>query len=175
MKRILTATMIAGLALAPTTYANDAHHPDKEKASVAAAAQPAKAPADQTAQRMQENVKRMQSQLDGVRKANDPAQLEKLLAEHMQTMRENMMLGNAMMQGRGMGMMGGQGGMGMMGGHGGMGMMDQCMKMMGGMSGAGPADASARLDQMEKRMDMMQMMMGQMAGRAMPASAEPAK
>ncbi len=109
-------------------------------------------PVDQTAQRMQENVKRMQTQLEGVRKAKDPAQREKLLAEHMQTMRENMALGQTMTQGGGMGMMGGQGGMGMMGGQGGMGMMggqggmgmmggqggmgmmDQCMKMMGGMS-----------------------------------------
>lgn len=173
MKRTLIATLVAGLALAPITYAEDAHHPDKDQPAAA----PAQAPVDQTAQRMQENVKRMQSQLDRVRKTKDAGERERLLAEHMQTMRENMALGQTMMPGGGMGMMGGAGGMGMMGGRGGMGMMDpammdQCMKMMGGPPGAAGTDMASRMAQMEKRMDMMQAMMQRMAGPEAPAAGK---
>ena len=173
MKRILIASLVSALSVGPIAYADDAHHPDKDTSAAGSSAQP---PVDQTAQRMQENVKRMQSQVDRVRKAKDAGERDRLLADHMQTMRENMALGQSMMQGGAMGMMGGRG-MGMMGGRGGMGMMDpammdQCMKMMGGASGTTSADISARMAQMEKRMDMMQMMMQRMAGAEAPAAAK---
>lgn len=47
-------------------------------------------------------------------------------------MRENMAMGQTLMQGGSMAMMGGPGGMGMMGAQGGHAMMDSCMKMTGG-------------------------------------------
>ena len=149
MKAILITTLVSGLALAPAVFANDAHHPDKDRPAMSAASPSGQLPADQTASLMQENVKRMQEQLENVRRAKDPAERERLLAEHQQTMRENMALGHSMMQGGnagmggqgGMGMMGGQGGMGMMGAQGGMGMMGAQggMGMMGGMHGAAAA------------------------------------
>lgn len=128
MKSILITTLVSGLALAPAVFANDAHHPDRDRSAMSAASPAGQLPADQAARLMQENVKRMQEQLENVHRAKDPAERERLLAEHLQTMHENMALGRSMMQGGSAGM-GDHGGMGMMGGQGGMG-------MMGGMHGA---------------------------------------
>lgn len=90
MKRILIASLVSALTVAPLAYADDAHHPDRDPSAATSPAQP---PVDQSALRMQENVKRMQSQLDRVRKAKDAKERERLLADHMQAMRENMALG----------------------------------------------------------------------------------
>jgi hypothetical protein len=104
-------------------------------------------------------VKKMQGQLDRVAKAKTDEERQKAMAEHMQTMQENMkmargmqagMMGCPMMEG---GMMGGKGGMGMMGGN-------------------SPDAMAKHMERMEKRMDMMQMMMEQMtksASMPMPA------
>jgi hypothetical protein len=123
-------------------WAVDEHHPDR--------AQPAKAPAAEagkTVQKMQENVKKMQGQLDRIAKTKDEMARQKLLQEHMQTMRENMIAS--------MGMMGGMMDCPMM--SGGMGMMGE-----GGMA---PDAMMNHMQMMEKRMDMMQMMMEQMNSR----------
>jgi hypothetical protein len=86
--------------------------------------------------------------LKRIAKEKNEAERNRLLDEHMQTMRENMMLAGGMasgcpMMGSGMGMM------------------------------MGPGDMMERMQQMEKRMDMMQMMLEQ---RDKPPSAPaPAK
>ncbi|NMG30004.1 hypothetical protein [Aromatoleum evansii] len=155
MKSILIAAMAASLGLAVPAYADDAHHPEQ---AAAAAQAPADAPA-QTLQKMQDNVKKMEGQLDRVAKAKTDEDRQKAIAEHMLTMQENMTLAR--------GMQGGMMGCPMMGS--GMG------AMMGAMMGqqGGPGDGSmqmgmmARMQQMEKRLDMMQMMMEQsMRGQA---------
>lgn len=159
MKRhaLFATLMLSALAMQPV-LADDAHHPDQKAGAVAPAA-------EQTIQKMQANTKRMQSQLEQMAKSKDPAQRQKLLQEHMQTMQENMMAGKSMMGGMmdcpmmKDGMMGGGMGMGMMGGKG--GMMGQGMQ--GGMAGQDDM-MTKRMDMMEKRMDMMQMNMGMPPG-----------
>lgn len=150
---LLVAGLAAAMAGSLPAVADDAHHP--AKADPPAATQ-AKAPApEQTVKKMQGNVKKMQAQLDRLGKAKNEAEAQAILAEHMQTMRENMMLGRGM-AGMGCQMMGG----GMMGqGMQGQGMQD----MMGGEA------MMQRMQQMEQRMDRMQSMLDQMAK---PATAK---
>jgi hypothetical protein len=138
----------------PYAIADDAHHPDQPKPQSATTASPvAPASVDKSVQIMKENTKKMQTQLDKIGRAKNSQERQRLLQEHMQTMRENMMLGKGMMSDM-MGcpmMKGGMMGDGMMGGG---------MGMMGG--GTAPDAAMNRMNMMEKRMDMMQMMMEQM-------------
>ncbi|HUX64485.1 hypothetical protein [Sulfuricella sp.] len=152
MKTINTlvfATLTALALSAPYAIADDAHHPDQPKTQSATTAAPvAPASVDKSVQTMKENTKKMQTQLDKIVRAKNPQERQRLLQEHMQTMRENMMLGKGMMSDMmGCPMMEG----GMMGGG---------MGMMGG--GTAPDAATNRMNMMEKRMDMMQMMMEQM-------------
>lgn len=143
MKRSLTA-FAAAMVLALPAHAVDEHHPEGQSAA------PAQAPA-KTVQQMQDNAKKMESQLDRLAKAKTPEERQKLLAEHMQTMRENMMLGQQMGMGdAGCPMMGMMGRGGMMMGSGGAGMDPEAMMN--------------RMQHMEKRMDMMQMMMERQMG-----------
>jgi len=155
MKKTLT-TLAAALMLAAPAWAVDEHHPEQQAG--AAAQSPEKA-----VERMQENATKMQVQLDRIAKAGTPEERQKLLMEHMQTMRENMMLGQQVAMGSGMncpmmGMMGGGMG-GMMGG----GMMGGGMMGPGG-AGPDPQAMMNRMQQMERRMDMMQMMMERQMG-----------
>jgi hypothetical protein len=90
-------------------------------------------------------MQKMQEQMAKLRSTTDPAERQKLMLEHMSTMREGM--GTMMkMGGSGMGMMPG-GGM-----------------MQGDKSPAKPGagDMQGRMGMMEQRMGMMQMMMDQM-------------
>ncbi|NMG76970.1 hypothetical protein [Aromatoleum diolicum] len=156
MKSILTVLAIS-LAAALPAYAEDAHHPDQPAA--VSAPTPEKA-----VQKMQDNTTRMQSQLEAVAAAKSPEERQKLLMEHMQTMRENMMLGHQMATGQ-MGSMGSMGCqmMGDMGKMGGMGMMQgKGMMMAPDAASASPEAMANRMHQMERRMDMMQMMMERM-------------
>ncbi len=155
--KLAMTAMAASLAFAAPVFADDAHHPEKAQEAKAATARP-----EQTVRKMQDNVRKMQGQLDRIAKAKTDDERQKAMAEHMQTMQENMMMARGMQAG----MMGcpmmeggmmGKGGMGMMGG----GMMGGGMGMMGGPQ-AGGAD---RMQQLERRMDMMQMMMEQMMRR----------
>ena len=157
MKKLLISSVVAGLLIgAPVVYADDAHHPDQQGQTSKVTA-PVSADGDKAAQKMQENVKKMQAQLDKIQKTKDPKARQKLMMAHMQTMRESMMLGESMMPG----------------------MMD-CSMMKGGMmkgammgegeAGASPDAMMERMNGMEKRMDMMQMMMEQMTkSQSMPA------
>jgi hypothetical protein len=159
MNKTLTV-LAAALALAFPAHADDAHHPEKQQDKPAAAA---KAP---SVKALQDNVKKMQRQLDRAARAKTADERQKAIAEHMQTMRENMMMGQQMAGGA-MDCPMHEGGMGMMG--------------KGGMMGGGdPARHEAMMDrmqQMEKRMDMMQMMMERTmkpgGGEAMPGMGRP--
>lgn len=136
MRTTLTA-LAASLLLALPAVAEEAHHPEQKTDAV----QTAK-PAAKPLQQMQTNVKKMDAQLKRIANEKNEAERNRLLGEHMQTMRESMMLAGGMtggcpMMGSGMGMMMGPGVM------------------------TGSGDMAERMQQMEKRMDMMQMMMEQ--------------
>ena len=167
MKNIAVTAIAAALAFSAPVFADDAHHPEK-----AADAKSAPAPLAPQVRKMQDNVKKMLSQLDRVAKARTDAERQKAMAEHMQTMQENM----GMARGMQAGMMDCQMMHGMMG-KGGMGMMQGGMMGKGGMGMMGgataPAEAADRMQQMEKRMDMMQMMMEQMMRRQEGAAPAP--
>lgn len=158
MKTTLS-TLAAALLLALPAYADDAHHPGQKDAP-AAPAPAVKAPAVKAPtvgaplRKMQANVKKMRAQLERVGKTTGEEARRRLLAEHLQTLQENMMLGKEMADDH-CSMM--DGGMAMQG-HPGMGMMAPGSGMM------------ERMQQMEKRIDMMQMMIEQM-GKAQPMSA----
>jgi len=168
MNKFAMTAIAAALAFSAPVFAEEAHHPEKAADAKGTPAQPAP-----QLKKMQDNVKKMPAQLDRIAKAKTDEARQKAMAEHMQTMQENMnmargmqagMMDCPMMEG---GMMG-KGGMGMM--HGGM-MGKGGMGMMGG--GGAPADVPDRMQQMEKRMDMMQMMMEQMMRRQDGAAPAP--
>lgn len=144
---LLSGLMAAGLATSSMAIADDAHHPGKANPPAAAQAKPA-AP-EQTVKKMQANVKKLQTQLGRLGKAKDEAEFQKLLAEHMQTMHENMALAEGM-AGMDCGMMGTPDMHGMMGqGH-------DMHGMMGG-NMAGDHDAMMqRMQQMERRMEALE-------------------
>ena len=101
MKPMLITALAMSLAAASPAWAEDAHHPDQAPAATApAAAAPAPTP-EKTVQRMRDNAATMQSQLDALAAAKTPEERQKLLMAHMQTMRENMMLGQQMAAGDG--------------------------------------------------------------------------
>ena len=154
MNKLYLAVIALSATLSVPALADDAHHPDQPKTQAAATVAPvAPASVDKSVQAMKENTKKMQAQLDKIGRAKNPQERQRLLQEHMQTMRENMMIGKGMMSGMmDCPMMGG----GMMG----EGMMGGGMGMMGG--GTAPDATMNRMNMMEKRMDMMQMMMEQM-------------
>ncbi len=169
---LLTASFLLALAAAPAG-AVDEHHPETPgSASAGVVSLPqAVGPA---VEKMRENVRAMQSQLDRVAAAQTDEERRDALAEHMRTIQQNMLMGRNMMIGAagdcpmmGGAMMGG----GMMGA----GMMGGAMMgpgMMGGAvsAGAGPAE----MQRMERRLDMMQMMMEQMLQARQPqAGAAP--
>ncbi|MEN9395581.1 MAG: hypothetical protein RLZ81_111 [Pseudomonadota bacterium] len=166
MSKFTITALIAAVALALPAWADDTHHPEKAAAGKAAPSAAATQPA-QAVPKMRGNVKKMQAQLERIAKAPTDEARQKAIAEHMQTMHENMQMARGM-QGPAMGcpmMDGAMMGKGMMHGEGGM-MGKGGMGMMG--SGA-PADGAADpMQQMDKRMEMMQEMMKTLMER-MPA------
>lgn len=167
MKKIAMTAIAAALAFSAPVFADDAHHPEK-----AADARSAPAPLAPQVKKMQDNVKKMPAQLDRIAKARTDAERQKAIAEHMQTMQENMGMARGMQAGMMMDcpMMEG----GMMG-KGGMGMMGKGGMMGGGQGMAGADDMMAkRMEMMEKRMDMMQMMMQGRMGMPEGVPAKPA-
>ncbi|PKO82548.1 MAG: hypothetical protein CVU19_00895 [Betaproteobacteria bacterium HGW-Betaproteobacteria-13] len=136
MKTLATTLLSMSVFLTVPAFADQSHHPEQAAAEM---------PASVTFERMQDNLKIMQAQLQRAAGAKTDEERQKAIAEHMQTMRENM----GMVQGMQGGMMACpmmQGGKGMMGGD--------------GMS----KDMGSRMHNMEQRMDMMQMMMQRMSG-----------
>ena len=170
MKKQVLSTLTAlaaALLLATPAMAVDAHHPEKT-AEAATAPAPAAAPhTRQTVQSMQGNVKKMRAQLDRMAAAKTDEARQKAMAEHMQTMHENMMMARSLQPGMmSCPMMDGMGKKGMMD-HSSMG-QGGGMGMMGG--SAQPDGASDRMDKMEKRMDMMQQMMMERQSTPAPAA-----
>ena len=153
MNNLTISVFLASLLALPMAQAADeedhaAHHPGADQ-SQAAPAQDDKA-AGMKMEKMREKMKKMQEQMSKIQSATDPKERQKLMEDHMQSMRE------------GMKMMGAMGG-GMKGG----GMMDKKKKgepktdggdKMGGMQ----MGMMKHHKMMEERMDMMQMMMEQM-------------
>lgn len=133
------------LLVASTASAVDEHHPDQ---TPTAAAPAAPKDAEKTVQQMGENVNKLRAQMDKIQKAKDPAERQKLVQEHMQTLRASMTTAATAM-----------GGMPGPGGMMGAGMMD--CPMMGSMGNMMGEQMMQRMQQMEKRMDMMQMMLEQ--------------
>lgn len=167
MSKFTITALIATVALALPAWADDTHHPEKAATSKAAPSAAATGQLAQSLPKMRGNVKKMQAQLERIAKAPTDEARQKAIAEHMQTMHENLQMARGM-QAQAMGcpmMDGAMMGKGMMHGEGGM-MGKGGMGMMG--SGA-PADAAADpLQQLDKRMEMMQDMMKTMMER-MPA------
>jgi len=163
MKSRLIAFSLAAVLVVPLAMAEA---PAKaEKKAVPAA----DADMDKYYAAMQERYKKMQEQMERLRKTTDPKERQKIWEEHWLTMHEgmNMMMGRG---GMGPGMM--MGGMGPGAGMGPRGGMGAGMGPRGGMgpgAACGALGAQATPEQMaycqrrlEQRMDMMQMMMDQM-------------
>lgn len=155
----ITLVAAAWLLTAPTVWAVDEHHPDQSAGPTAAAPPASAKDTEQALQQMKQNTDKLRAQMDKILKTKDPSERQKLMQEHMQTLRASMATAVGVMGG-----MSGSGGMmgsGMMAG----GMMD-CPMMGGMMGGAGGGAAipamTDRLNQMEKRLDMMQMMLEEM-------------
>jgi len=158
MNKLLASAIAASLALTNPAWADDAHHPEKAQ-EAAAPAKPAAtragAKTEPAVQKMQANLKTMKAQLDRIAAARTDAERRQAIAEHLQTMQDNMRLAQGMAGG----------------------MMMGCPMMEGGMMGGGMmmggGDMAERMQQMEKRMDMMQMMLERMAPR--PEAPAPGK
>ena len=160
MKRLLTMGMIAALAMpAPLLLAADAPPAPGGKAKQAA---PDTAGFDKQMAQAQENMKKMQEQMDRIRQTQDPQARQKLLQDHWAAMQGNMQLMHGMW---GPGMMGCCAGGPMMG----MGgpMMGMGGHMMGGPMWGDycrmpPEQLRQRQYMMERYMPMQQMMMDHM-------------
>lgn len=166
----LVLTGLLATAFTLPALADDAHHPAGAATPAAPQAAPAtaraKAPVpEQTVKKMQTNAKLMLGQLNRLEKAKTESEFQSILAEHRQTMRENMMLLRGMAGGDMAAMQGGPGmgdqgmpcmagGQGMMM-HGGPGGMQGGQGMMGGM-GAMHDAMMQRMEQMEKRLDVLE-------------------
>ncbi len=134
MNKITMTAIAASLAFSVPVFANDAHHPEKAPDVKSAPVQPA-----QQVKKMQDNVKKMQGQLDRIAKAKTDEDRQTAMAEHMRTMKENMSMASEMQGGK-----------------------MECPMMGGGMMGKGgmdKMDAPDRMQKMEKRMDMMEQKM----------------
>lgn len=158
-KQGIAIVSAAWLLAVPVAWAADEQRPD-QSAGPAAAAPPVSAKDTEQALRlMKQNADKLRAQMDKILKTKDPSERQKLVQEHMQTLRASMATATGVMGGRP-----GSGGMmgsGMMGG----GTMD-CPMLSGMMGGAGGGAANHaitdRLNQMEKRLDVMQMMLEDM-------------
>jgi hypothetical protein len=149
MKTLSTLAIAISLILGAPAFADDEHHP--EKAAAARSATPQASPnVPATVRKMQGNVKKMQTQLHRIGKAKTDTARQAAMAEHLQTMQENMHLAR--------------------------GMMDQsmdCAEMHGAMMGGAAAGegTAERMQHMERRMEMMERMMRGQPGAASQAPA----
>jgi len=151
MKMTVLGIALAGVLLAPAAYGVDEHHPEKTAPGAKAPKAPASPKADDKSMaQMQEHMKKMQGIMARMQETTDPAERQKLMAEHTKAMQEGMQ----MMRGMGGGMMQGMGG----------GMMGKAPKDGAAKPGLGRG-APMSPEMMERRMDMMQMMMEQMMQR----------
>lgn len=144
MKTVTMTILAMSALLAAPAFADSNHHPVRGADAVGK-------PASAMFERMQDNLKIMQAQLQRAAGARTDQERAQAMEEHMLTMRENI--------GMAQNLRGGTADCPMMQGG-------AMMGMMGG-SGA-PADMGVRMHNMEQRMDMMQMMMQRMQGAGVP-------
>lgn len=152
-KTLLVAVMSAVVLSAPPVFAQSA---PTDKGTQAKSSVPNLAEFDKQMALAQENMKKMQEQMDKIRQTQDPQERQKLLQDHWATMQGGMQ----MMHGMGStGMMGCCTGGPMTGGH----MMGHDM-MMGwrGYSKLTPEQMKQRQYMMDRYMGMQQMMMDHM-------------
>ena len=170
MKKLAMTALAAALAFATAAFADDARHSETTPGTKSASAKPAAKNPTQVVQKMQDNVKKMQPQLDRIAKAKTDDERQKAMAEHLQTMQENIQtlqeniqiartlppeaLNCPVIEDMGKGGMG-KGGTGMM--------------VVGGNQ---PESSPEHMQQIEKRMDMLQDMMKMMIERMAPLAAK---
>ncbi|MCM2330842.1 MAG: hypothetical protein NDI70_06045 [Pseudomonas sagittaria] len=156
MKNTKLAVLLFAASLSPAWALAADPTPAKSATPAAQQQAPNIAEFDKQMAQAQENLQKMQAQMEKIRQTQDPKERQKLLQEHWNTMQGGM----GMMHGMGMGMWGG----GMMGGH----------MMGGGMMGGGhmmgwqdysnlsPEQRAQRQYMMDRYMGMQQMMMDHM-------------
>ncbi len=104
MSKLLSTALSLSLAGVTPAFADDAHHPDGAEAPVVlaatrtpgASAQPA--PAAATPQLL-ENARQLQEEALGIARAKTDTERQRLLQQHLQTLRAGMLLSNGMMTG----------------------------------------------------------------------------
>ena len=148
MNKFTLSVFLASLLAVPLAQAADeedhaAHHPGADQ-SQAVPAQDDKA-AGMKMEKMQEKMKKMHEQMSKIQSTSDPKARQKLMEEHMQSMRESM----KMMRGMGGGMMDKK-------------KKGEPMTEDGEKTGGMQMGMMKHHKMMEDRMDMMQMMMEQM-------------
>lgn len=157
MKKTKLAALLFAASLSPTWALAADPTPAKSSTPQAQQQAPNIAEFDKQMAQAQENLQKMQAQMEKIRQTQDPKERQKLLQEHWNTMQGSMGMMNNMW---GPGMMGCcGGGMGMMGGH-----------MMGGGNMMGwqdysnlpPEQKAQRQYMMDRYMGMQQMMMDHM-------------
>lgn len=174
MKTLFAATLFAAIFAAYPALSADRFPDRTDRAAAEKHAHSAASQTDPPLSRMRDRMKAMQEQMDQLRATADPAERQRLLDEHMQSMRETMStlhgMGGPMLQGMmGDTMAGGE----MMCGK-------RCGMMGGMMGGAHQHDAPKQPgrpspETMEQRMDVMQMMMDQMMQHSQAEHGAPAK
>lgn len=145
---LLTAMLALPVAQAAEEEDHSAHHPGAEEGQ--AAASPDSMAGEKKMEKMQEQMKKMREQMEKIHATTDPQERQKLLEEHMQSMRDGMKTMRGMGGGK-MGMMGKKKDGPMMADGG----KEKETKPMGMMM-------MKRHKMMEDRMEMMEMMMEQM-------------
>ena len=94
--RLILVALCTGVFSA-MAIADDAHHPDEKTQAVPAKPAPRTAPSSTDSTAMQANMKRMHEQMAQIQAAPDPKERQRLMDEHMKTMRESMSKMNGMM------------------------------------------------------------------------------
>ena len=156
---IATAVLASALAM-PVVHAADEQDHAAHHAAGAQGMPDDKADAMKM-DKMQEQMKKMQQQMQQIQATTDPQARQKLMQEHMQSMREGM----KMMHGMGGDMMGGKKGAPMMDegdGDKSAGMDDKAMERMHKDGNRMGMMMKKRHHMMEQRVDMMEKMMDQM-------------
>lgn len=169
MKSFALIALLGAASLSPGWVLAAEQTPAKDAPAEAQQQAPNVAEFDKQMAEVQENLQKMQAQMEKIHQTQDPKERQKLLEEHWKTMQGNM------------GMMHGMWGRGMMGGG----------HMMGGMMGPGhmmgwqnysnmtPEQMSQRQYMADKYMGMQQMMMDHMMQHQhlmwMQSPAKPAK
>lgn len=93
MKKLMLSVLLPSLLAAPVAQAADeedhsAHHPPAEQGQANAA--PDEMAGGMKMEKMQEQMKKMREQMEKIQATTDPQERQKLMEQHMQSMREGM-------------------------------------------------------------------------------------